>query len=74
METQLEKLALEALKRTVSERVAFASLLLDSLGSDAEPEQAWAVEVGQRASDIDNGIGAAIPMADALEHVWTRLT
>lgn len=73
METQLEKLAAEALKLTVSERAAFAQLLLASLEEDADIEQAWAVEVENRIEEIDAGRCQAIPIAEALAQVRASL-
>ncbi|MEO7496707.1 MAG: addiction module protein [Massilia sp.] len=73
METQLEKLAFEALKLSTSERAAFAQLLLESLDEDAEVAEAWAVEVERRIADIENGVTKPVPLADALLQVRARL-
>lgn len=73
METQLEKLAIEALKLTASERAAFAQLLLESLDEDAELEDAWAIEVERRIAEVESGTAHVIPMADALAQVRATL-
>lgn len=74
METQLEKLAFEALKLTLSERAALAQVLLESLDTDNELDAAWAVEIEQRVVEADNGTGPGIPMAEALAQVRATLT
>jgi hypothetical protein len=45
METQLERLALEALKLTLDERAELAQLLLTSLDEDAEMDEVLAVQL-----------------------------
>lgn len=73
METQLEKLTAEALKLTVSERAAFAQLLLASLEDDADVEQEWAIEVEHRIGEIERGETHSIPIADALKTIRATL-
>ena len=73
MENQLEMLEAEALKLTSGERAAFAQLLLASLDEDAETEDAWAVEVERRITDVENGTVQVIPIADALAQVRAAL-
>lgn len=73
METQLEKLTAEALKLTVSERAAFAQLLLASLEEDADVEHAWAIEVEHRIGEVERGETHSIPIADALKTIRATL-
>ncbi|MES2319567.1 MAG: addiction module protein [Pseudomonadota bacterium] len=73
METQLEKLAAEALKLTVSERAAFAQILLASLESDTDIDQAWAAEVALRVGELERGETQTIPVAEALGQVRASL-
>lgn len=73
MENQLEMLEAEALKLTSGERAAFAQLLLASLDEDAETEEAWAVEVERRITEVENGTVQVIPIAEALAHVRAAL-
>ncbi len=73
METQLERLVVEALKLTASELAAFAQLLLESLDQDAELDDAWADEVERRIAEVDSGTVQVIPMAEALATVRASL-
>jgi putative addiction module component (TIGR02574 family) len=73
METQLEKLANEALKLTPIERAAFAQLLLASLDQDDEVDDAWAVEVERRIAEVESGTTPVIPMDVALSKVRSAL-
>ena len=73
MGNKLELLEAEALKLTASERAAFAQLLLASLNTDSEIDEAWAIETERRIADIENGVVQAIPIADALAQVRAAL-
>jgi putative addiction module component (TIGR02574 family) len=76
METPLEKLTAEALKLTLSERAAFAQLLLASLDGDVDAdnvEQAWAIEIEHRIGRIERGETQTIPLADALGKIRATL-
>lgn len=73
MENKLELLEAEALKLTAVERAAFAQLLLASLDSDAEVDEAWALETERRIADIESGAVQTIPIADALAQVRAAL-
>ena len=73
MENQLEMLEAEALKLTSGERAAFAQLLLASLDEDVETEEAWAVEVERRISEVENGTVQVVPIAEALAQVRAAL-
>ncbi|MES2018050.1 MAG: addiction module protein [Pseudomonadota bacterium] len=73
MENQLEFLEAEALKLTGDERAAFAQVLLASLDSDAEIDEAWAAELERRVLEIESGAVQTIPIADALAQVRAAL-
>ncbi len=77
METELEKLLIEALKLTLGERAVMAQLLLDSLDGDDESgeeiDEAWAVEVDRRIAELDAGEVKGIPIAEALAQVRATL-
>jgi len=73
MGNRLESLEAEALQLTVSERAAFAQVLLASLDEDAEIEEAWAAETERRIADIESGTAQVIPIADALAQVRASL-
>ena len=73
MGNRLESLEAEALQLTVSERAAFAQVLLASLDEDAEIEEAWAAETKRRIADIESGAAQVIPIADALAEVRASL-
>ena len=48
-------------------------LLLASLDEDAEIEEAWALEIERRITEIENGTTRVIPLADALAQVKAAL-
>jgi putative addiction module component (TIGR02574 family) len=73
MSTQLNLLEAEALKLPADERAAFAQLLLASLQTDVDIDEAWAVETERRIADIESGTVKTIPIADALAQVRAAL-
>jgi putative addiction module component (TIGR02574 family) len=73
MDTQFEKLTAEALKLTVSERAAFAQLLLASLEEDDDVERAWAIEVERRIARVESGETQSVPIADVLAKIHASL-
>jgi putative addiction module component (TIGR02574 family) len=73
MGNKLEALEAEALKLTSGERAAFAQLLLASLDEDAEIEEAWAIEVERRITDVESGAVQVIPISEALAQVRAAL-
>jgi putative addiction module component (TIGR02574 family) len=73
MDTQFEKLTAEALKLTVSERAAFAQLLLASLEEDDDVERAWAIEVERRIARVESGEMQSVPIADVLAKIHASL-
>jgi putative addiction module component (TIGR02574 family) len=73
MENQRELLEAEALKLPIDERAAFAQLLLASLDTFPEIDEAWAAETERRIADIENGAVQTIPIAEALAQVRAAL-
>ena len=73
MDTQFEKLTAEALKLTVSERAAFAQLLLASLEEDDDVGRAWAIEVERRIARVESGETQSVPIADVLAKIHASL-
>lgn len=55
MSSQLETVEAQALKLTAEERAQLADRLLASLFEDHEVEEAWAVEVERRITEIEGG-------------------
>jgi putative addiction module component (TIGR02574 family) len=74
METQLKKLVSAAMLLPLEERAAFAQLLLASLHSATEDDDAWELEVERRIADAENGRSPDIPMADALAQIRANLS
>lgn len=74
METQLERLEIEAMKLSVTERAALARMLLESLDEDPELDEAWAAEADKRMSEVDRGESKLVPMEEALARVRAHLT
>jgi putative addiction module component (TIGR02574 family) len=73
MENQRKLLEAEALKLPIDERAAFAQLLLASLDTVPEIDEAWAAETERRIADIENGAVQTIPIAEALAQVRATL-
>jgi len=73
METEMEKLAAEALKLRPDERATLAQRLLASLDGDDEIEEAWAAEVERRIGEVESGAVQLIPIAEALAHIRAGL-
>lgn len=73
MDTQFEKVTAEALKLTVSERAAFAQLLLASLEEYDDVERAWAIEVERRIARVESGEMQSVPIADVLAKIHASL-
>jgi putative addiction module component (TIGR02574 family) len=73
MEAEIDKLEAEALKLTPGERAALAQRLLASLEENAEIEEAWAVEIERRISEVESGAVQFIPIEEALARVRASL-
>jgi putative addiction module component (TIGR02574 family) len=73
MEAEIDKLEAEALKLTPGERAALAQRLLASLEENAEIEEAWAVEIERRISEVESGAVQVIPIEEALARVRASL-
>jgi putative addiction module component (TIGR02574 family) len=73
MNAHLKTLADEALKLPSGEREALVQILIASIDDGSEVEAAWAAEIERRADELDNGSAQAIPLADALAQLRSRL-
>jgi putative addiction module component (TIGR02574 family) len=73
MGNQLEILEAEALKLTPNERAVFAKHLLASLDEDESIQDAWAVEVERRVTEIENGTVQLITLDKAIAQVRASL-
>jgi putative addiction module component (TIGR02574 family) len=69
MSTRLEIVETEALLLSVGERAALAQVLLASLDVDEDIEEAWAVEVERRNTEIESGRTTT----SSLSHVMQRV-
>ncbi len=66
MSTPLELVEAQALSLTPEERAQLADRLITSLFDDQAIEDAWAVEVEHRISDIENGRSKLVPASEAI--------
>ena len=73
MGNQLEILEAEALKLSLGERAIFAKHLLASLDEDESIQDAWAVEVERRVTEIENGTVQLITLDKAIAQVRASL-
>jgi putative addiction module component (TIGR02574 family) len=67
MNARVDHLLDEALALTPDERSALIVALLDSLGSEDEPEvaKAWAAEIERRREELRTGAAQVVTWADA---------
>ncbi len=63
MTTDVEKLYQAALKLSGNERYYLASLLMESVEAERDPdyEEAWKAEIARRIEEIDQGTVTLIP-------------
>ncbi len=73
MQSQFELLTTEALKLTSDEREAFVQLLLASLATEADIDEALAAEVERRNADVESGKTQVVPIGEALALVRAGL-
>jgi putative addiction module component (TIGR02574 family) len=73
MGNQLEILEAEALKLSPSERAVFAKHLLASLDEDESIQDAWAIEVERRVTEIESGKLPLITLDTAIAQVRASL-
>ena len=66
MSTPLERVEAQALSLTPEERAQLADRLITSLFDDQAIEDAWAVEVERRISEIENGRSKLVPASEAI--------
>jgi putative addiction module component (TIGR02574 family) len=71
----VERLALDALSLSISERAELAHRLLLSLDEshDEEAEAAAVHEALRRSDEIDRGVVRPVPLAEAVERLRARL-
>lgn len=62
----VEELEAAALRLTLPERARLVERLIGSLDIDPEIEDAWAVEVGRRQVEIENGTVTLLPGPESL--------
>ena len=67
MTPNMKRLLDEALGLPPEERAALAGTLLDSLDAETDPgvEEAWALELAQRAKEIDTRAVTCVPWSEA---------
>jgi hypothetical protein len=75
MPKALEEITKEAMDLPSRDRLALASLLLESAGAagDPEAEAAWDSEIRDRIREIDEGRVAGIGYADVMREAERRL-
>ena len=73
METRFDTLATQALALPEHEREAFIQLLIESLSSHSDIDDAWEIEIDRRIAEIESGTVKCIPIADALAQLHANL-
>jgi len=75
MPKALEEVTKEAMDLPPPERLALASLLIESAGAacDPEAEAAWDSEIRDRIREIDEGRVTGIAYADVMQEAERRL-
>jgi hypothetical protein len=73
MAIPLETLEAEVLKLPTGARSHLLDRLIASLGTDAEIEEAWALEAERRDAEVDEGKVATVPGAELLDRLRAQL-
>jgi len=73
MAIPLETLEAEVLKLPTGARSHLLDRLIASLGTDAEIEEAWALEAERRDAEIDGRQVSPVPGAELLERLRAEL-
>ncbi len=73
MSIPLDTLEAEVLKLPTGARSHLLDRLIASLGTDAEIEEAWALEAERRDAEVDDGKVATVPGAEFLESLRAEL-
>ena len=73
MAMPLDALEAEVLKLSAGARSHLLDRLIASLETDAEIEEAWALEAERRDAEMDEGKVAAVPGAELLQRLRTNL-
>ena len=73
MSIPLDTLEAEVLKLPAAARSHLLDRLIASLGTDAEIEEAWAIEAERRDAEVDEGKVATVPGAEVLARLRAEL-
>ena len=73
MAIPLETLEAEVLKLSTGTRSHLLNRLIASLETDAETEEAWALEAERRDTDVDGGKVRTVPGAELLDRLRADL-
>jgi len=73
MNAHLKKLTEETLKLRPDEREALVQVLIASVSEEDGVEAAWVTEIEHRTAELESGAVQAIPLADALTQLHSRL-
>ena len=73
MSIPLDTLEAEVLKLPAGARSHLLDRLIASLGTDAEIEEAWAIEAERRDVEVDEGKVATVPGAEVLARLRAEL-
>ncbi|MCW5641719.1 MAG: addiction module protein [Rhodoferax sp.] len=73
MSIPLDTLEAEVLKLPAGARSHLLDRLIASLGTDAEIEDAWAIEAERRDAEVDEGKVATVPGAEVLARLRAEL-
>ena len=74
MSANLEVLEAEVLQLAPADRSRLFELLIASIDTDGEVENAWGVEAERRESELDTGALVAVPGQQAMARLRVKLT
>jgi len=66
MPTSIAEIEVQALQLSPEDRAQLADILLASLSSDAELEEAWSAEAERRLAELESGSVVGIPVEVAI--------
>lgn len=73
MSANLEVLEAEVLQLAPSDRTRLFELLIASIDTDSEVEQAWEQEADRREAELESGLVAPVPGQQAIARLRARL-
>ena len=73
MGANLEVLEAEVLQLAPADRRRLLALLIASIDTDSEVEQAWEAEANRREAELDSGVKGAVPSQQAIDRLRARL-